>query len=168
MGADELPPAQKYPPIDLGRFVELAVPKIKQMPILKLLEFSLQSSSYKELGPVDSKVFKHIIFYEMVFVRNDRNIKINLFSKAGGYFGVTLSRPGGWEDDTIHVSRYFELYDQDSNDSKCLDLYNFTGSLEEQVDKSLTCINRILEERFEAVLKGDEWMDVPSSFYDYK
>ena len=164
---DKLPPAKKYPPVDLDQFVDLAVPKIKCLPILERLGFTQLSSQYKELKPFRPKK-RGSLFYVITLSKNKRKVQFDLFPKAGGYFIIFISRPGGMASDGIEIGRYFELYDKDSEEQKCLKLRNYSGTFEEQVEQSLICINRILEERFEGVLKGDEWIDTPSTFYDYK
>ena len=163
---DELPPAKKYPPIDLNRFIDLAVPNLNQMPILLKLGFSETDFGYGNIYP--DKNDKKYDYYRVVYKTAKREVMIKLFSLAGGYFTVTIIRPGGRASDSIYVGRYFELFDKESPDQYCLKLRTFSGALEEKIEQSIACINQILEERFEAVLRGDEWMDVPSSFYDYK
>lgn len=164
---DELTPASKYPAIDLDKFALAVKQKIFSLPIIERLGFSYDKENYGELRPLKPKI-KGTPFYEICFIGNSRKIKLHLSPTAGGYYEVYIARSGGKAGDLIALSRYFELHDKDSPDRKCVDLHNFPGLLEEQVEESLNCINRILEERFEGVLKGEEWMDVPSSFYDYK
>jgi hypothetical protein len=164
---DNLPPAKKYPPVDLEEFVAAAKCRMTNMPILKKLGFVKSNSTYKELKPFKPKKVG-TTYYDVCFKTNDRVISLHLFPTAGGYFTLFIKRSGGKASDSISLSRYFELYDKDSVDVECLKLRNFKGPLEEKVEQSLQCINRILENSFEKVLKGEEWIEVTPDYYDYK
>ena len=162
-----MPSRNKYPPVDLEQFVAAVELRIGCIPILRKLGFNLGFAGFKELKPFSWEE-KGSRFYEIIIRNKNRIIQFDLFPKSGGYYVIYIKNTGYESGDDIVLSRYFDLYDKDSPDRKCIELRNFTGSLDEKVEQSLNCINRILEERFEGVLKGEEWIDVPSSFYDYK
>lgn len=163
---DDLPPVQKHPPIDLDRFTHLTEERLEVLTIIKRLGFIAWPAKYRELKPLlpGNKSTKYSAIH---IQKKNCEIVIKMFSDSGGYYLVSIKQPGYFAS-KFSITRYFELNDPESEDRKCLKLRHFKGSLEEQVEQSLTCINRIMEERFEGVLKGDEWLEVPPSFYDYK
>jgi len=169
----ESEPHQKleYPPQDLNRLVEIFLPKIKNMPLLQKLGFAIHSSGYKAIDSCN-KGEEPTIYYLSVLQKNLIKIEISIFSRFGGYFWVSIHRPGDIGKDgrftEISIDRYFELYDNNSSDRDCMKLKTFSGTLEQKIDKALACLNKILEERFERVLNGSEWVDVAPSFFDYK
>lgn len=153
--------------IDLEIFTVLTEEKIDLLTIIKRLGFMSWPAKYRELKPLvaNEKSTKYSVIN---FQKKNCEIIFDMFPTAGGYYSVSIKQPGYFANDIIHVDRYFELYDPESLDIKCFELNYFKGSIEEQVKQSLICINRILEERFVDVLKGEEWLDIPPSFYDYK
>jgi hypothetical protein len=161
--------SDKEASVDLVVFSELVTQKIEHLPIFKKYNYSMISTNNKMLKMFSWEERSETIC-ELILRNMLREVKVSLFPKNGGHLLVKLRRLDYGENgiDKFVVSRYFELNDNNGDDRSCFALINFIGSIEDKVEKSLSCINRVFEKHFETILSGEEWIDVPPSHYDYR
>ena len=127
-------PGSNYLSVDLEQFSAAVESRVLRMPVLRKLGFNLVYSGYRELKPFSWEK-RDSRFYEIVMRKCDRIVQFDSFPKAGGYYVITIKETGYEPGDSIVLSRYFDLYDKDSPDRKCIYLHNFPGSLEERVEE---------------------------------
>lgn len=160
------PTVIKFPSSSLERFYEYSRKRLDSLKTLQRLGFKRQ-----EVKHALSAIKPHGEYYRISYSNGKRCISFFLCDETIGHYIISI-----FEKDTINDGAMFDLQqyykshgNKDAPEPECFRLINYDGNLKQRVDQALDCMNHLLEGRIEAVLSGDEWIDIPMpGYFDYK
>ena len=163
---DLLTPNSNFQAIGLDKFYKFTNLKLKTLPALLRLGFK-----EKEIFKGASAIEPFQQYYRIIYTNGKRSVAFFMYDESGGHYIVSVTEKVEFnEGDMFDLEHYYKTHGNSENiATKGFRISNYTGSLEKRVGESLDSINHLFEGKIEAILSGDEWIEIPPpGFFDYK